>query len=61
MSLNLKVCDASGKCIYLKNFSGELSETIDLSNFAKGIYIIEVAGTRTKEQRSWFFNESKCQ
>ncbi len=53
-TITLKICDAVGKCFYstiYKNFNGEINETIDLSSFAKGMYIIEVVGTRTKETK----------
>ncbi len=53
-NVTLKICDAVGKFFYstiYKNFNGEINETIDLSGLAKGIYIIEVVGTRTKETK----------
>lgn len=41
----LAVCDATGKFVYLKTireFNGELKETVDLSNSPRGIYIFEI-------------------
>lgn len=41
----LAVCDATGKFVYLKTireFNGELKETVDLSGSPRGIYIFEI-------------------
>lgn len=51
-SLTLIVSDATGKYVYLKSirdFNGELKETVDLSSHPKGLYIFEAEGTRFRE------------
>jgi hypothetical protein len=43
--LQLIVCDATGKYVYLKSrrdFSGELKELVDLSTLPKGVYVFQV-------------------
>lgn len=50
--LNLAVSDATGKYVYLKSirdFDGELKESIDLSLQPKGIYIFQVEGDNHRE------------
>lgn len=43
--LQLIVCDATGKYVYLKSrrdFTGELKELVDLSTLPKGVYIFQI-------------------
>ena len=50
--LTLIVSDATGKYVYLKSirdFSGELKESIDLSGNPKGLYVFEIEGTYFRE------------
>jgi len=53
-SVVLKVYDTQGKIVInktYKNFTGEISEVIDLSTYAKGIYILEITGSDMKQTR----------
>jgi hypothetical protein len=57
-SLTLSVTDATGKYVYLKSirdFSGELKETIDLTGNPKGIYFFEVEGDKDREMKKVVF------
>ncbi|MCW3077412.1 MAG: Protein of unknown function precursor containing a C-terminal secretion signal [Bacteroidetes bacterium] len=52
--INLKVVDALGKIVYTKivrGFETEIEETIDLTGFAKGVYILELTSESFKQSR----------
>jgi len=43
-NIQLSVCDATGKYVFLKSrrdFNGELKELLDLTSLPKGIYIVQ--------------------
>ncbi len=53
--LNIRVFNALGIVIWtkaIKNFSGELNETVDLTGFAKGLYILEFSHAKVREVRN---------
>ena len=53
-TLMLAVSDATGKYVFLKTvkeFTGELKESIDISSNPKGIYIFEVESEKGREAR----------
>jgi hypothetical protein len=57
-SVTLAVSDGTGKYVYLKSirdFSGELKETIDLSGNPKGLYIFEIEGDNARELKKVVF------
>jgi hypothetical protein len=52
--VTLMVFDATGKYVYVKNirdFNGELKESIDMSNNPRGIYVIELEGNNFRETK----------
>jgi hypothetical protein len=51
---DIKVFDQLGKVVYtksIKRHGGELNEIIDLTNFGKGVYLLEITGAKTKGTR----------
>ena len=56
--VSIMVFDALGKYVVLKNvrdFNGELKETVDLSSMPKGIYIFELEGNNFREAKKVIF------
>ena len=56
--LHMAVSDATGKYVYLKSirdFSGELKETVDISSNPRGVYIFEIEYNSGREAKKVIF------